>query len=557
MVGFLKIRSENFHGPQFQLELYTPEGLKKEYNPAQRNLFQGIFQGVLWIMIIYNLFFFFINRDKTYVYYAAYMFTLSLFFANMFGYLRTYLFPELPILYIYVWLMAQSSAIFYIQFVRYFLNLKDLLPKWDRVSRFLMTGMIAFVVFKATYYLTIHQYGILGSLSQILIFLGVLFTAGLVIALYQTKNKLARYFILGSMSLGVSMLVSSIISISQDGFSLNYFYSLQAGIIGEIAFFSLGLSYKMKVMEQERQRAQASLIDQLQENELIQLNANEELENKVKDRTREIESQKQSLEVQNLEILQQRDLLKSQKEEIENSNDELRGLNEEKNHLIGIVAHDLRNPLTSAMSMAELLKSQNGKWDQDETDSLELIHNSLARMNKMIMKILDVRAIESKNLNLRQEPTDLNGFLAPIIDRFQPKAVSKDIKVCFSPCDSAAYVNVDRNYMIQVVENLMSNAIKFSPNGKEVAVQIHSRQKKIILAVVDQGPGLTNQDQQKLFGKFQKLSARPTGGESSTGLGLSIAKKFVEAMGGIIRCESEEGKGSSFIVEFEAVAVSI
>ena len=170
ITGFVKLRSENFAGPRFQMELFTPQGLKKVYNPAKRNLFQGIFQGVLWIMIIYNLFFFFMNRDKTFVFYAAYMLTISLFFANMFGYMRNYVFPELPVLYIYVWLVAQTSAIFYIQFVRHFLNLKELLPKWDRVSQFLIKGMIAFVVFKAAYYLTVHEYGILGELSQILIF---------------------------------------------------------------------------------------------------------------------------------------------------------------------------------------------------------------------------------------------------------------------------------------------------------------------------------------------------------------------------------------------------
>jgi len=112
-------------------------------------------------------------------------------------------------------------------------------------------------------------------------------------------------------------------------------------------------------------------------------------------------------------------------------------------------------------------------------------------------------------------------------------------------------VILDKNYFFQIVENLVSNAIKFSPQGKEVFVKTYSENGKACLEVMDEGPGFNEDDKKKLFEKFQKLSAKPTGGESTTGLGLSIIKKFVEAMNGNIKLQSDVDKGACFIIEFE------
>jgi signal transduction histidine kinase len=118
----------------------------------------------------------------------------------------------------------------------------------------------------------------------------------------------------------------------------------------------------------------------------------------------------------------------------------------------------------------------------------------------------------------------------------------------------------DKHRTLQVVENLLSNAIKFSPKNSGVTVAIERENENraaeahpcIVITVADEGPGLSDEDKTKLFGKFARLSAQPTGGEHSTGLGLSIVKKLVEAMRGDIRCESELGKGARFIVRLPA-----
>ena len=520
ITGYVKASNRKFGALEFVLELFTPEEITRVLDREKRNLLQGIFQGILWIMIIYNLFFGIINKDRTYYYYAAYMFTLSLFFANLFGLLNKYVFPELPHLLVYIWLITQTSAIFYIQFLRHFLNLKKLLPKWDRAAYYINAGMIGFVVFKAVYFLIAKEYGFMQYLSQVMILAGVILTVALVIALYHTKDTLARYFIFGSLSLGIAMAVSLVLFLQGEEFTLSYFHSLQLGIIAEIAFFSLGLGYKMRMMDQERQTAQESLIVQLKENHRFQAQANLELEQKVEERT----------------------------QQIQDKNQELSELNEEKSHLVGIVAHDLRNPLTSALSVAELMSSDKDCLNNDQKDGLKVIKNSLRRMNDMIVKILDVRAIESHQVNLNLQVVEVGNFVEKVVARFKDLSDKKDIALVLNKNDGK--VNVDLNYFTQILENLISNAIKFSPRGKEIIINISNGSDTTRLEVTDQGPGLTTEDHQRIFGKYQRLSAQPTGGESSTGLGLSIAKKYVEAMEGKIWCESEHGKGAKFVVEF-------
>jgi signal transduction histidine kinase len=111
---------------------------------------------------------------------------------------------------------------------------------------------------------------------------------------------------------------------------------------------------------------------------------------------------------------------------------------------------------------------------------------------------------------------------------------------------------LDPSITVQVLENLVSNAVKYSPPGKNIFVRLKKQPSVARMEVQDEGPGLSAEDQKKLFGKFARLSAKPTGGEHSTGLGLSIVKKMVEAMNGKVWCESELGRGATFIVEFPA-----
>jgi signal transduction histidine kinase len=284
----------------------------------------------------------------------------------------------------------------------------------------------------------------------------------------------------------------------------------------------------MSESEREKRIAQSDLIEQLKQNEKLQLSYQKELEQEVKERTSELEDQKLILEKQ-----------KNKLEEI----------NQEKSHIIGMVAHDLRNPLTSALSIAHLLHDDAVEKDQEQAEYAQVVVNSLGRMNLMIEKILDIRAIDAQKLNLDPEKFDMASETESIINLFNDKARDKSIKIHkeLNPVN----VTLDKNYFFQIVENLVSNAIKFSPFGKNVFVRTYGLNGKACIEIKDEGPGFNSHDKKNIYRKFQQLSAKPTGGESTTGLGLSIVKKFVDAMDGILKLKSEERKGACFTIEFE------
>ena len=235
--------------------------------------------------------------------------------------------------------------------------------------------------------------------------------------------------------------------------------------------------------------------------------------------------------------------------EIEKANEELIELNNEKNNLIGILAHDLRNPLTSSLSIASNLESNSDYLKEDDKASMSFLVSALNRMNDMIAKILDIRMIEQKRINLNCEKMDFEQVLQEVFTNFKSVANSKKIKLKLE--SKSIFGIADRNYLIQIFENLLSNAIKFSPPNRKVWSRLEEQNGEIRISFTDEGPGLSADDIKKLFKPFQRLSTQPTAGEKSTGLGLSIVKKYVDIMGGRVWCESEPGKGANFIVTFQ------
>jgi len=241
--------------------------------------------------------------------------------------------------------------------------------------------------------------------------------------------------------------------------------------------------------------------------------------------------------------------IRKQKQKIELANKELIELNNEKNHLIGIVAHDLRNPLTSSLSVADTLGKHSKNLGHEEQESLSFLMNALERMDKMISKILNISLIEQKRISLNCEKINFGSIAREVYLNLRESADKKRIALHLETID--IFGIADRNFLIQVFENLLSNAIKFSPPEKNVWIRVEDHNKDVRVSFTDEGPGLSADDMKKIFNKYQKLSARPTAGEQSTGLGLSIVRKYVDAMGGKVWCESRPGEGSDFIVSFK------
>jgi signal transduction histidine kinase len=207
--------------------------------------------------------------------------------------------------------------------------------------------------------------------------------------------------------------------------------------------------------------------------------------------------------------------------------------------------------------MTELVRFEKGNLSAEQYQASEIIWRGLNRMNDMIRKILDIKAAESQNVLLEFGQINVNEILDPLENAFSAEAGQKRIKLHFLSESDELYIQADRNYFNQVIENLVSNAIKFSSSDSNIYIVLSDNDEHVRVTVQDEGPGIPTEELPKLFRKYQKLSTRPTAGEQSIGLGLSIVKKYVEVMKGRVWCESQVGVGSKFIVEFRKEAISV
>lgn len=269
------------------------------------------------------------------------------------------------------------------------------------------------------------------------------------------------------------------------------------------------------------------------------------------------------------ELRRQNELLQEQSVTIQEANTELQEKNiqliridQEKNDMLGIVAHDLRNPLSSIMLGSAFLRRLHERGqltDDDMLRHLSRIEVTAERMNTIISELLDLNAIETGKMKLNVVDLDIGGLLKLVAEDFQKRAEEKNITIKTNLLPSVERISTDARIMRQVLDNLVSNAIKFSPSGRSITLEMKHEKTKVSILIHDEGPGISKEDQANLFQKFTRLSARPTAGEHSTGLGLSIVKKFTAVLGGTVRCESapEKGRiGSTFIVELPLQTLS-
>jgi signal transduction histidine kinase len=231
------------------------------------------------------------------------------------------------------------------------------------------------------------------------------------------------------------------------------------------------------------------------------------------------------------------------------SNELLVILNREKTEFLGIASHDLKNPLTTIITYAQALEGSDDPADVPVVCTA--IQTAGTQMRDLIVNLLDSNAIEEGRFNLKVEPCELSALIAQSVEHNRQSAARKEIAL---EIDTAAgvWANADQSTTVQVIDNLISNAIKYSPFQTTVRVTTSAENGEVLVAVKDEGPGIGTEDQARLFGKFTRLTARPTGGESSNGLGLSIVKKFAEAMSGAVECRSILGSGATFVVRLPA-----
>jgi signal transduction histidine kinase len=241
--------------------------------------------------------------------------------------------------------------------------------------------------------------------------------------------------------------------------------------------------------------------------------------------------------------------LTKQRVELSLKNKELVNLNNEKNSILGIAAHDIRNSAGAINAFSDLLL-ENIRLKENLKDEIEIstiIHNASSNLLELVTSLLDLSKIESGQIHLNKNLNDYNAFIESRVNLLKIIASKKNINIIFHKLTNLKNVLFDSVYLSEVIDNLITNAIKYSERDTEIKVKVKISENNFLRTeVIDTGIGINSSELAKLFKPFSRISNSPTSGEQSSGLGLAIARKVVNLHGGEIGVESKIAEGSTF-----------
>ncbi len=366
-----------------------------------------------------------------------------------------------------------------------------------------------------------------------------------------------------SVYFATGVLVAIVLGLVSLVFNAQNFYFVAIGLTTFTALMFCGHSFLPLMLT-------ISIVKKIIQQNITLQEYSGNLEKKVHERTLELQKTNQVLDAANEEIERQLSILTEQARDIEvvnsalmesnaylderaeiiaRQNDQLNTLNKEKDAFLSIVAHDLKNPLTSIMLSAEVLKNQASTLVMDRVQRMsERIYTASVRMHAIIDELLDINVLQSGSATLTLEYFNPLPALTELLEVFYESAKRKDIQLHFF-IEHNVMLYADQQRFLRICENLLSNAIKYSPKDRVIWFRVYYQDGMTYISVQDQGQGLTESDMNKIFARFSRLSAQPTAGEHSSGLGLSIVKQMVEVMGGTVWAESPgKNQGATFIV---------
>jgi len=309
------------------------------------------------------------------------------------------------------------------------------------------------------------------------------------------------------------------------------------GIIIALTFFKIFPKRKENIMESEVNIQNGAKKPDNKDLEKENANLKAEIA-ALRGQIDSLQKRGEELRVRNKELQNQVSKLSKGKEELEE-------LQQQKDELFAMVIHDIKNPVALIKNLVELLRS----YDLTATEQQEIIEDIAKTTNRIVSlsnEVTKILALESTNITVNVEKINMNDIVSDVLTRYEKAAAEKHIKIFFKPNDNLPECEIDILKIDDVLDNLISNAIKFTqPEGK-VKVNVREENNHIVVEVSDTGQGLTEEDIKKAFKRGAMLSARPTGDENSSGLGLWIVKRLVDIHNGKVWIKSAVGKGSTF-----------
>jgi signal transduction histidine kinase len=467
-------------------------------------IYGGLIFGIMSIMLIYNLFIYFSLKDKTYLYYVYTNTTLLLFYIANTGYGYQYLWGNYPSVNMRIIpLGIILSGLMCTIFARSFLDTNKYVPFIDKIFKGIVFAYLGgfLLSFFFNYGWMIRYVSSLAALGSVLL----LFTSYRV---WIRGNKYARFMALAFTFylIGVLLLVFNVRGYLERNFFVTH--CIEIGTLIELTLLSFALSDKYSMYRREKEIAQAELID-------IQRRTNEELERKVEKRTVKINQQKI----------------------------ELQETNKVKDKLLSIISHDLKGPLNAFQSLLSMMMKDDLTPEKINMYMLHL-NNKLGLMISLVDNILHWVRSQMDGIKLDIQKMDLKNLVRENVNLFQSQAELKNITIVDEVPENS-WIMGDKNIVLLVIRNLLSNALKFTNEGGTIYISVKQHGEHMVTEIKDTGVGIDEETVGKLFSDSH-FSRPDTNQNAGTGLGLLLSKEFLARTSGKIWVESEEGKGASF-----------
>ncbi len=528
---YLKVKS----GLAVELPMHvgTTKALYK--NKTTNDFITAGYVGLMIIIFLYNLFIYVSIRSKIYLYYLAYIFIMlfSLPYSNNYPFIQE----------IHFWFFNkawwQENFLFWHMFAYYFigefcisyLNLTERSRIFTRIIRF--ESLILSGIFPL---LTLFGFSFVRLVSFAEISIMIFYLTCIVTGYYFTfkKVKQAYIFTMGwtFMVLGVFIFFAVI-----NGFLPYNPITRNVGYFGsaiEVWMFSLALGNRLNILQKEKELMHRENIELINRQNIL-------LEQKVTERTLELERTNYELTESNLE-------LKNTTKKLDSQREKLKQLNLNKDRLLAIVGHDLRSPLVSLINLLDLAK-QNQIDPKKVNKILTHLKDDAEHLHFGLDNLLKWALSQMQGLKINTEKVDLYKLVNENMEFFRGYAKSKKITM-LNFVNPEIEIHTDKDFIQLVIRNLLNNAIKFSNNNAEVTISCFRNNEGCDIVIADTGIGLSKEQVDALFVSENIKSTVGTSGEKGTGLGLMICKEFVEKSNGKIWVESILGKGSNFHVTF-------
>ncbi|GEM_PF-2643360 len=501
-------------------------GTLKKYldDRPEINLLEGMFFGIFLLLVLYNLFQYFTIKDPSYIYFGLYAASLTLLFAIIKGYTIEYFLGELPNFEMYVKILICTSGVLAVFFTATFLKTIINTPRRH-------IWLMALAVFYAISSIIFLFGG--NEMASKIVYYNTLFTIFFVISIsitmWKRSYKTSSPFLIAWLVLLLGMVGSTMVESEWIEYNLLTENLLQFSALIHIVLLSFALANKIRVYIDKKNEAQEIALQTAIENEKLITHQKQLLETKVFERTKDLE---QSIEA-----------LKKQEEELQEAN-------EFKDKVFSVISHDLKSPVSTLTGLLELLRL-NTLSAEEKSNIIDNLDVALKNTKYLLDNIL---IWANPKLSKEKKKSDFNIFSVAeeVCQLFSIQAQAKKIELV-NQINRNIKINTDKDVIRLVLRNLVSNALKFTPSGGRVELDLERQGNNVILKVSDNGIGIHPDQLKRLFENNHHHSTRGTHNEKGTGLGLILCNEFLEKNDHKISVKSTEGKGTTFYIELNSV----